>query len=592
MKLYTLPHSITDIVRTFAKDTWLWCCLGSLFYLGEVILTLWIPVLIQQFVDGYFVSATTTNLAKIAILIVVAAIMSCWIGLASRIFIYWVSRIVSQGLKEKYFDHLLCLDHCSSTSLSIGGMISRLFSDTSYVVWFLDMSICFILSIVFVGFYTIYAMSAIHLNLTLLTLLPLGVHILIYFLINSKILAYAAMYKSDNSNLTEKVTEAFHNIHSIKSQRALLWFTENIEASNHKLYHASKRFFGFSALFMPVRDFISGLCPLIVIGYGGYIFMNGGITLGEIAAFLAYIACLALPIHGFAYLLTMSSEIKSSFKRLEDLARIPNEDQGKRRQGQFQYSSAPWIELNNIAFRYAEAHKDTLSQLSLRVEKGEHIGIVGELGSGKSTLFALLMAIYRPDAGTYKLWNHDTAELAPALIRQEIGWVTQEHDFFSQSIQFNLAMGQDMNDKAFKQRMVECTKQAAIYDEIMSFPEGFHTCIGEKGIKLSGGQKQRLSLARSLLHPKKIYLFDDIFSAVDYATEAAMLDVLASLKHATLLIVSHRENVLRRCHRVVVLEGGRFARSGTYHELSAVVASLQQQHSHSLHHRSEEGESG
>ena len=577
MKSYTPPYSIPNIIRIFAKDIWVWGILGGVFSLFSTVLILWIPSLIQQFVDGYLAPERPNNLRIIAVLIGIAAIVNFWSEIINRMSIYWVSRLISQGLREKYFDHVLRVDHTSSTTFSIGGTISRLFSDIPYIVSFLDLGMIFLLSILLVGSYTIYAMWTIHVGLTLAALLPLSAHILIYVLLRSKILAYATIYRSEKSHLTAKVTEAFHNIHSIKSQRALLWFTENIEICNQNLYHASTRLFGFSAILSPVLGFITGLGPLIVIGYGGYIFMNEAITLGEIAAFIAYLACLAVPIRGVAYILTQSPEIKSSLSRLKHLSQLPNEEHGKRRQAQFNYSSSPWIELNNISFRYAKAQTPTLSQLSVRAEKGEHIGIVGELGSGKSTLFALLTAIYRPDAGTYKLWKQDTVELAPALIRQEIGWVTQEHDFFSQSIQFNLALEQDMNDKAFKQRMVACTKQAAIYDEIMSFPEGFNTCIGEKGIKLSGGQKQRLSLARSLLHPKKIYLFDDIFSAVDYATESAMLEIFESLKHATLFIVSHRENVLRRCHRVVVLEGGRFARSGTYHELSAVIASLQPQ---------------
>jgi ATP-binding cassette subfamily B protein len=225
------------------------------------------------------------------------------------------------------------------------------------------------------------------------------------------------------------------------------------------------------------------------------------------------------------------------------------------------------LQVQDLSFQYPNAAQPALEGVSFDLRPGASLGIVGEVGAGKSTLLRLLLRLYEPPGGSICLDGRDIATLNLKQLRQQVAWVEQEAFLFSRSIRENLLLG---NPEASPEMLVEVARRAQLHDEVMSFPNGYETMLGERGVLLSGGQKQRLCLARALLKAAPILVLDDTLSAVDANTERLILESLRQVRgQQTLLVISHRVSAVRELDEILVFDQGKVVQRGDHQKLLA-----------------------
>ncbi|MBI1294865.1 ATP-binding cassette domain-containing protein [bacterium] len=309
---------------------------------------------------------------------------------------------------------------------------------------------------------------------------------------------------------------------------------------------------------------LTQLMTVIVVIFGSVAIVNGSLGLADLITFLLYIGILIEPIKRFGNFTRLYQEGITGFERFMEVLEVEPDIQDSP--GAVDLPAAQGrIEFQGVNFKYKSEQEDVLKQISLTVQAGEYVALVGASGVGKTTLCSLIPRFYEVDAGQILLDGVNIAEIRLRSLRKHIGIVQQDVYLFAGTVADNIRYG---NPGASDEEIVEAAKQANAHDFIMALPNGYATDIGQRGVKLSGGQKQRLSIARVFLKDPPILIFDEATSALDNESERAVRDSLEKLTHSrTTLVIAHRLSTIRNAQRIVVLEGGRIAEMGTHDEL-------------------------
>lgn len=315
-----------------------------------------------------------------------------------------------------------------------------------------------------------------------------------------------------------------------------------------------------SGLYWGVGDLITGFQVIFIIVFGAIEAVHGNITAGQFVAFASYNTTLAWPVRGLGRILSEMSKAGVSFDRVNYI--LDSEEEELSGGGEIPQSLD--IEFDHVSFRYDDT-KEVLKDISFTIPEGTTCGILGGTGSGKSTLIHLLTRLYEVEEGTVKIGGIDIRHISKTWLRGQIGMVLQEPFLFSRTIRENIAAA---NPGADMEEIREAAKIACIDDTILSFPDGYDTIVGERGVTLSGGQRQRVAIARMLVCKSPVMIFDDSLSAVDAQTDLLIRRALREkMKHATVILISHRITTLMEADRIMVLNHGRIEESGTHAEL-------------------------
>jgi ATP-binding cassette subfamily B multidrug efflux pump len=321
------------------------------------------------------------------------------------------------------------------------------------------------------------------------------------------------------------------------------------------------------AVFNPLVQWITGFSLLLVLGYGGILVIQGQITLGEFVAFNVYLGLLAGPIMAIGWMLNIFQRGAASLDRINRiLYAVPEiQDQAAAASEPVDRPLAGDLRIENLSFRYPGSEQYALKDIDLHVQQGETLAIIGRTGSGKSTMVNLLVRLYDVKKGRILIDGQDIRQIPLSMLRTQIGFVPQENFLFSETIRDNIAFGVD---KAEEAEVVQAADDAQVLDNIVDFPQGFDTLLGERGVTLSGGQKQRVSIARALLKHPPILVLDDSLSAVDTKTEEALLHRLKERRQGlTTIMIAHRLSSIQHADQIIVLDEGRIVERGTHGEL-------------------------
>ena len=528
-----------------------------------------IPRYTGEITDG--LEAQTINMDQIWGLIIRILILGAIIAVGRffwRFFIFGSSRSIEKEMRNDLFAHLETLSMNYYNEHKTGDLMAHFTNDLQSVRMFLGPTVitAFDATVMLI---LVLAQMIIYVDakLTLVAVLPL---ILIIFgdYFYGKVMHRRFIRKQQAfSDLTDQVQEAVSGIRVIKAfvqeRKELMAFAKINRVNQEKNLHVVR----LQALFLPVLDLIVGISSLLTLLYGGYLAIVGSISLGQFVAFNSYIAMLVWPMIAAGDCITYVSQglasmsrIMTIFQEKPDIVDNSNALPLKKLDGE--------ITLDHLTFSYpGEKHTQALSDLCIHIKKGSTLAILGRTGSGKTTLANLLMRLYDTQPGMIQIDGHNLEEIPLRVLRQNIAYVPQDNFLFSDTLENNIAFGVTKKDpEAIRQAAMD----ACIHDNIMDFPEGYETMVGERGVTLSGGQKQRSSIARALLKDAPILILDDALSAVDTDTEEQILGNLKKNRQGkTTLIIAHRISTIQNADHILVLDEGKTAEYGTHEELMA-----------------------
>lgn len=530
-----------------------------------------IPLLIKYAIDGVINNHSLSNSEKFSHLAIA-------IGIALFIFVIvrppieyirqylaqWTSNKILYDIRKQLYNHLQALSARFYANNQVGQVISRVINDVEQTkdfiltglmnIWLDCVTIIIALSIMFF----------LDVKLTIAAIFIFPFYILTVYFFFGRLRQLTRVRSQALAEVQGFLHERVQGMSVIKS-----FAIEDNEAQNfdHRNSHFLKRAFQhtrWNAYSFAAINTVTDLGPIIVIGVGAYLVINGAITVGTLAAFVGYLEQLFGPLRR---LVSSFTTLTQSFASMDRVFQLMDEDYDIKngigaqpieiKKGQ--------IDLKNVSFKYNDNELEVLHDINLTINKGETVAFVGMSGGGKSTLISLIPRFYDVTSGEILVDGNNVKDFLTGSLRNQIGLVQQDNILFSDSVKENILLGRP---DATDDEIVEAAKMANAHDFIMNLPEGYDTEVGERGVKLSGGQKQRLSIARIFLNNPPILILDEATSALDLESEAIIheaLDVLS--KDRTTLIVAHRLSTITHADKIVVMENGQIVETGTHQEL-------------------------
>jgi ATP-binding cassette subfamily B protein len=398
--------------------------------------------------------------------------------------------------------------------------------------------------------------------LTNYTLLPLPILSVSIYILSSVIHKRSTIVQQFLSKLTAHAQEIFSGISIVKSYSIETKVINDFVSLSDEAKEKNINFYKAQALFFPVMVLLIGISNILVIYIGGLRYIEGTITLGVIAEFIMYVNMLTWPVAVVGWVTSIVQEAEASQKRINEFLKHQPEIVNTN-ENPTQINGE--IEFKNVSFTYDDTNIVALKNVSFNIKQGETLAILGNTGSGKSTILNLVARLYDVDEGEVNIDNINIKNHNLNNVRQSIGFVPQEAFLFSDTIKNNIKFG---DENASDEKIEQAAKDAYIHHNIIEFNNKYNTVIGERGVTLSGGQKQRISIARAIIKNPKILIFDDCLSAVDTETEEIILNNLYTIsKNKTTIIVSHRISSIKNADKIIVLDNGKIIQQGTHNEL-------------------------
>ncbi len=475
----------------------------------------------------------------------------------------YLSRYIEKDIKDELFDTLIKLNLTEILGIKNGELMSYFVQDIREIRQFALRVSSYLTRTIFICIIVTFSMiKNVNFKLTIVAILPLIATVLF----TVKIKKYVERsYKRSRKYFTELSEYIQESTDAIRTTKAYCGEDEQIRTFiniNKKLKGANNSVDAHSTLLSTITHIGFGLCYGIAILYGSKLILNGNITVGDFVAFNTYIALFINPVNWIPGLISKYKRTQVSYRRLNKLLSLEKEDIEMEKTYDELIGN---IEIKDLSFEYPKKTAPVLNNINLTVNKGETLGIIGTIGSGKTTLMNLLLRLYTVENGKIFIDGKDINDIPLKQLRDSIVYITQDNFLFSTTLKENINLFKDIYEE---DEIEESIKKSMIYDEIMSMNDGIDTVIGERGIDLSGGQKQRVVISRAFLNKSSIIIFDDTFSALDNKTEKSVLENVRELtSDKTCIIVSNRISDIRDASKIIVLKNGNIVEAGTHNEL-------------------------
>ena len=503
------------------------------------------------------------HILMVNILIIIGAtLISGFFTFLMRQTIINVSRFIEFDLKNEIFWHYQKLTQRFYKNNRTGDLMSRISEDVSKVRMYVGPAFMYSINTISLFIIVISYMISIAPILTLYTILPLPILSFTIYKLSRIINEKSTLVQEVLSKMSSRAQESFSGIAVIKSYNLQSKIYNKFNDLAIESYQKNMSLVKVQAWFFPLMILLIGCSNLIVIYIGGNQYINNEIEIGVLAEFIIYVNMLTWPVAVVGWITSIVQQAEASQKRINSfLKEQPEIIDGK---GVDKFIKGE-IELNNVSLLYPETRIEALKGVSLKISKGSTVGIIGNIGSGKSSILDIISRLYDPSEGSIKLDGVDMKEYTLDQIRENIGYIPQNAFLFSESIEDNIRFG---SQKIELKDIKEASKKAAVHQNIISFKDSYDTLLGERGVTLSGGQIQRISIARALIKNSKILLLDDCLSAVDTDTEEEILKNLKNVStKKTTVIVSHRISSLKHADKIIVLENGEIIQQGKHSDL-------------------------
>jgi ATP-binding cassette subfamily B multidrug efflux pump len=497
------------------------------------------------------------------LLVIATTIIAGFLTFLMRQTLIVMSRNIEFDLKNEVFRQYENLSQNFYKQNRTGDLMNRISEDVSKVRMYVGPAVMYSINTLIRFGIVIGYMFSVSPKLTLYTLLPLPILSYAIFKISSEINKRSTVFQQYLSKVSSFSQEIFSGIRVIKAYSLEEQHHLNMIALSDESKSKSLSLGKIQALFGPLMLALIGISNLVVIYFGGLMYINGAIkSIGTIAEFILYVNMLTWPVASLGWISSMVQEAEASQKRINEFLKFTPEIKNNN-PNHSKIEGA--ISFKNVSYTYEDTKIEALKNVSFNIQKGETLAILGKTGSGKSTIISLISRLYEVSKGQITIDNMEISKVNLYDLRNSIGIVPQDAFLFSDTIKNNIKFGKE---NATDEEVETAAKNAVVHDNIIGFNKQYETILGERGITLSGGQKQRVSIARAIIKNPEILLFDDCLSAVDTETEEAILNNLQEIcKNKTTIIVSHRVSSAKNADKIIILEDGHIIEQGSHNEL-------------------------
>ena len=528
-------------------------------------MTLVVPWLIKEFIDILPKKPSSGILLEYTFFLLFIVLFLVVGRYGWRMYMFGPSRKIEFDILNRLFGHFLTLDRAWYLKQSIGDIMSRATNDLRAIREFVGLGLLILIDAIFVIISAVGMMCWINSDLALTVLLPLPFISFLFFYLVKKI---GKRHKAVQEHLALITKQVQENLSGIRVLHAFVqeenekrkFSTLNKEYIKKNL-HVTRMF----GVFTPTMMFMTGVAAILSLWLGGKHVITGSMTLGSLVAFNGYLMLLSWPMMGIGYVFNLTQKGMSAMTRISEvfaaqpeIISVPDDDRTFEGVGE--------IEFKSLQFSYPDVEMLSLKGIDVKIPKGHTLGVVGVIGSGKTTLAQMLLRFYDPTAGTLLIGSNSIINIPLKKLRDSVGFVSQNPFLFSTSIRENIVLGrgEDLD-------LEETVRVAGLKDDIARFSNGLDTLIGERGVSLSGGQKQRVALARALITKPEILVLDDAFSNLDSDTEEEILrNIRVQLLQTTTLIISHRLSAVRDADKIIVMDEGIIIEQGSHESLISV----------------------
>lgn len=476
-----------------------------------------------------------------------------------------MSRHIEYDLKNEIYKKYQSLDMEFYRQNQTGDLMNRISDDVGRVRMYIGPAVMYTVNLIVTCSITIYVMFQTNVMLTWYTLIPLPILSITIFYVNNLIEKRSDAIQSKLSDLTSFVQQSFSGIRVIKSFGIEKLFEADLRQQSEEYKAKQLSLAKVDALFFPTLFFLTGLSSLIVIFAGGLMVANGQEDIGIIPEFVMYVTMLTWPVTSIGWVSSLVQRAVASQTRINEFLNTEANIKNTNFEA-FEFHES--IEFKNVSFTYIGKNYPALENVSFKIEKGKTLAILGNTGSGKSTITQLILRMLEAQSGEILIDGKNIATINLHAFREQIGYVPQDVFLFSDSIRNNIAFGVKNANELSLQSIESASTKASLTENIKAMPNQFDTIIGERGVTLSGGQKQRTAIARAFIKNPPILIFDDSLSALDTKTEFVILEnIYQEKQNKTIVIISQRVSSAKNADTILFFENGKLMEKGNHEEL-------------------------
>ena len=502
------------------------------------------------------------NLLNNILLIIGSALTAAVFTFLMRQTLINMSRFIEFDLKNVIYSKYQELDQTFYKVNRTGDLMNRISEDVSKVRMYVGPALMYTINTATLFVIIISYMISVSPSLTLYTIIPLPFLSYLIFKLSKHINIKSKSVQESLSKLTTFTQESFSGISVIKSNTiedvVINQMSEYSDDTKQKNIDLAK----FQSWFFPLMILLIGISNLIVIFVGGNKYIIGEIELGILAEFIIYVNMLTWPVATVGWVTSIVQQAEASQKRINEFLKQKTRIENLNKK---QYEIFGDIKFEHVTYEYEETNIKALNNLSFEIKKGQSLGILGGVGTGKSTIAELIVRNFDPTIGKVFIDGKNLRKHNLDLIRKNVGYVPQSTFLFSDTILNNIKFG---NPESSFEKIIKYAKISNVHDDIMKFGEQYNSVLGERGINISGGQKQRIAIARAMIKEPSILILDDSLSAVDTKTEDLIFkNVFKKESTSTKIIISHRVSTLKYCDNIIVLKDGEIIQSGNHNKL-------------------------
>ncbi|HWM94796.1 MAG TPA: ABC transporter ATP-binding protein [Thermoanaerobaculia bacterium] len=560
--------------------------LGLLSILVSVAVGMANPLLVGQAIDSLAAEVTWQALLTYAGLILAVSLVQGVFSYLQRMLLVGMSRDIELEIRNEYFAHLERQPPAFFHDHPTGDLMARATNDLQAVRMLCGPAIMYSSNTVFAGAGALFFMARIHPGLTLLALCTMPVVAGVTQIFGQRIHGLFTQVQEKFSDISARVQENMAGARVVRAYAQEEREKAEFEQFNQRYLEKNRRLIGWTVSFFPLLQGLIGLGFVAVLWYGGNLVLRRTITVGEFVTFNFFLGKLVWPMIAIGWVINLAQRGTASLARIREVLDQPPAIRDEERlidpgpnslspslggegrgEGEWDQPIRGSVRFDRLTFSYREGGEPVLQDVGFQVAAGQTVALVGRTGSGKSTVLSLIPRLNDPPEGTLFVDGIDVRRLPLARVRSAIGMVPQETFLFSATIRDNITFGRP---EAAEEEVREAARLASLETDLVLFPQGLDTMVGERGITLSGGQKQRVALARALLRKPRLLLLDDCLSAVDTQTEEQILHNLRTVfEGRTVFLVSHRISTVKDADLILVLDEGRIVERGTHEQLIA-----------------------